>query len=300
MKWIYHIIYHPVINFLLRQLFFVFKKIIPLRYLLPISGTFSLHITSQKQIYLSVNQTSYIAKTLYYHGFSNYEYSSIFWKLASKMDCFFDVGANIGYYSLLAASAQPKMTIHAFEPSPGAMHYFQKNIQLNHYQALIHPHSVALGSETGKATFYTIKNPKFPSIPNLSGEHNLGTKKNLKHNPHVVETMQLDDFVKLHDIQKIDIIKLDTEGNEHHILKSAHQSIQKFQPILICEVLYQTIESDLQSIVEQHNYHIFSVKGSQLHPLKTLIRKEDDGVRNCFFVPQCKLHLINEFKGYKI
>ena len=51
-------------------------------------------------------------------------------------DIFFDVGANIGIYSLYCAAVHPKCRIFAFEPSPGNFKHLEKNIELNEYKTL--------------------------------------------------------------------------------------------------------------------------------------------------------------------
>ncbi len=45
--------------------------------------------------------------------------------------------------------------------------------------------------------------------------------------------------------EELDLIKLDTEGTEHLILKHANIILEKFKPIVICETLYNTIEPEL-------------------------------------------------------
>lgn len=46
-----------------------------------------------------------------------FEYTDIFVRLIRKVEGFYDIGANIGYYSLLAASENAQITIVGFEPA---------------------------------------------------------------------------------------------------------------------------------------------------------------------------------------
>jgi hypothetical protein len=42
--------------------------------------------------------------------------------------------------------------------------------------------------------------------------------------------MTLDDFVKEHNIERVDFIKIDTEGSEREIIKGARETIKNFKP----------------------------------------------------------------------
>ena len=81
----------------------------------------------------------------------------------------------------------------------------------------------------------------------------------------------------------VDLIKLDTEGTEHLILRGAEELLHRHQPILICETLFNVIEGDLERIMKQYNYRFFNYMDGRLYETDTLIRKADNGVRDCFF-----------------
>ena len=64
-------------------------------------------------------------------------------------DVFFDVGANVGIYSIYAALRQPKTTVYAFEPEYSNLHQLKQNILENTLTENICPYSLALDSKTG-------------------------------------------------------------------------------------------------------------------------------------------------------
>lgn len=293
-KLIYTILYHPFINRILRNLIYLGKWVIPQKFWLHPSGTLNLTVNTQIKFKISVNQTSYIARELFYEKCEHYEYTNLFTKLIPKVKDFLDVGASFGYYSVIGAKINPDLHVHAFEPAEGPFFYLQKNIAINGLNKQIQPHDIALSHQSGEAMFLSIQNPKYPDIPNLSGEHNLGTKTHLKHKSNPVQTQTLDQFVLETKLENIDLIKIDTEGTEHHILKHAKESIHRFQPIIICEVLFNTIEKELEELMLKYNYYIYKVKGNFLQKAEQLQRDKDDGIRNCFFVPPSKLHLIED------
>lgn len=296
MNFIYRVLYHPSVNRLLIHLVRYCKQLIPEQFWLHPTGQLKLPLPNQQNIQLYTNQTSFLTKELFYKGCLSFEYTPFFIKLITKVDVFFDIGSNMGYYSILGVHYQPKLQVHAFEPAEGPYTYLKKNILLNKAEKNIASHQLALSNNKGTATFYLLNNPKYPGVYNLSGEHNLQTKAHLRHQEIKVQTNTLDNFIIENKINQIDLIKIDTEGNEHHILAHALDSIAKFQPIIICEVLYNTIEKELDVLVKKMNYHIYHVTNKRLQKTTTLQRNEDNGIRNCFFVPTSKIHLIESLQ----
>ncbi len=75
------------------------------------------------------NPTSYGSKQLFWHGHQGFEASlfPLFVDLIRDASVFFDVGANIGYYSLLASVYNPSIEVHAFEPLPAPFKYVGLN-----------------------------------------------------------------------------------------------------------------------------------------------------------------------------
>lgn len=292
----YKIIYHKVINKWLRNINRFLKPILPRTITIPPSGILSLK-TDSGVIKVATNQTSYLTQLLFWNGYKRFEYSDIFEKLSKRIDTFFDIGSNIGYYALLGVRSNPKMSVHAFEPALGPKYYLNKNISINNFTNNINAIDLALSDTNGTIDFYEVESLKYKSLAyNLAGEGNAGTKKTSRNFiKNEVKAKRLDDFVKQERIEAIDLIKLDTEGTEIDILRSGSNTIKAFRPIVICETLFNTIESDLEDYFRALDYEFYNHVNSGLKKVNTLKRAQDDGVRNCFFVPKSKLYLIQEF-----
>jgi len=294
MQLIYQIIYHPSVNRILlvinRLLSFVTK------FQLPPSGTITIKLLSGTQFKLLTNQTSYVTKLLYWKGADAFEYTPIFERLSKKIDSFVDIGANTGYYSILAAAVNKKIRVHAFEPARGPSHYLRNNIDTNQFEGRIKAHSIALSDRESEVEFYEVQNSKYLYLQNnLGGVGSLKKESNLKRTSTIVKTLQLDKFVERENIQNIDLIKIDTEGTENLILTGAFRTIQQFKPIIICETLFNRIENELENIMRSHGYEFYDHLNQKLYRVNTLIRKKDNGVRDCFFVHPEKFHLIQGF-----
>jgi FkbM family methyltransferase len=292
LQFIYKLIYNQYINPVLlwvNQLLSIFTT-----FRLPPSGVIHLKIDSVRKIKMATNQTSYVTKLLYWNGVDSFEYTLVFKKLIMNCHVFIDIGANSGYYSLLACGLNEKISVHSFEPATGPHFFLKKNVAINGFKNQIDVQAIALSEERNEVLFYEVTNHKYSYLKyNLGGVGSL--ESDMAKTARRVETISLDQFVEDNEIKNIDLIKLDTEGTEHFILKGSMKSLRKFQPIIICELLFHKIEHELEDIFRKENYLFFLHSKGVLIPTSTLIRAEDDGVRDCFFVPKSKIELLEKF-----
>ena len=291
----YKIIYNKHINYILRNVNLLLNPFLK-KVKIPPSGVLTLK-TNSGNIKLSTNQTSYLTQLLFWNGYKNFEYSDIFEQLSKQISTFLDIGSNIGYYSLLATMANPKIKVYAFEPAKGPNHFLRRNILINNFQNNIEQIDLALSSAIGQINFYEVENKKYTYLKyNLAGEGNAGTKttsRNFVMNS--VKSTTLKAFINSRKLQKIDLIKIDTEGTEVDILNSGIEEIMQLEPIIICETLFNTIESELEDFFKKLNYQFYNHTPKGLEKVATLKRETDNGVRNCFFVPLSKMYLITPF-----
>lgn len=137
-------------------------------------------------------------------------------------DTFVDVGANIGFLSLVAAEIVGKKgRVFAFEPLPSTYEILEKNKHINRYDQL-KPYSFALGNETNSKMIYT------------ENENRGGTSlvNHLSDSGTIIEVKKLDDI----NLQSpITMMKIDVEGYEFEVLKGAEKTIKTDKPILIIE-----------------------------------------------------------------
>ena len=151
--------------------------------------------------------------------------------LKKGMTCL-DIGGNIGYYVLLERQlVGDKGRIIAFEPLPRNYQYLQKNIQLQNVKN-ISAYNFACGDKEGKATFFVNKKsngccviaegvaPPDPSLGTLTE----------------VPIKILDPFIEELKLERVDFVRMDSEGYELHILKGLKKTLEKFKPIISIEL----------------------------------------------------------------
>lgn len=292
---IYRFIYQPSVNKALRTISRAIRPVVP-HVQLPPSGIVTIQNDEGKTLKLKTNQTNYPTHLIFWEGYLNFEYTEIFIRLIKKVSVFYDVGANIGYYSLLAELENTSIKVVGFEPATGPLFYFRENVRINNCQN-IRVESLALSHQQGEITFYEVKNEKYRYLThNLTGEGNAGSKTTQRNFvPNPVKTTTLDQYVSDVEEANIDLIKLDTEGTEYLILSHAAQVLDQMKPIIICETLFNVIEAELEQLFKTHGYEFYNHTENGLIKVETIVRNVDDGVRNCFFVHPSRYHLIKEF-----
>lgn len=296
---LYQLFYSPFINLIVRSILKPFSNILPDSLKIPVSGIIEIKCGSKK-IKFKTNETSPMTKILFWEDKGcTFEFSEVFKALIKKTNTFFDIGANIGYYSLLGKTLNPQLTIFSFEPSIGPKYFLKQNIKLNNFND-IHIVEKALGDRVGNIQFYEEKNPKYAyQKHHASGigntENTWGINNFLKYD---VSVTTIDQVVNEFNVNSLDLIKIDTEGTENFVFKGGIKSLLKFQPIIICEVLKNKIEDEIQKIVlEDLNYKIFQFqsKTNKLKEINSIKGNNDNGETNYFFVPKSKLEMIEQF-----
>jgi FkbM family methyltransferase len=135
-----------------------------------------------------------------------------------------DIGANYGYYTLLAAaSAGPSGRVIAFEPEPKNLDILTRNVQLNSMEGRVKIFPCAVADAHGKAELYM--------SPWNSGMHSIyPTKQDRAPLSHItVETVALDDVID----GPIDFIKIDAEGSEPPIFKGMQKVLSRSPAVKI-------------------------------------------------------------------
>jgi FkbM family methyltransferase len=269
-------------------------KVFPGNVKIPPSGKLRFIVNGKKMI-LHTNQTNYVTSLLFWEGYENFEYTKLFKKICTQSDVFFDIGANIGYYSVLFSVINPIGKTYSFEPATGPFHYLQKNCKSNQIKSII-CEKLAIYNTEGQTEFLEVKNNKYKYLKyNLAGEGNLGTKEGQReYIKNIVHTTTLENYVHKNSIDKIDLIKIDTEGTEHLILQKAKSILDNLKPIVICEILFQKNELELEQIFTESNYEMYIDDNSYLKKVKTIIREKDDGIRNVFFIHSSRKNKLDQ------
>lgn len=141
-------------------------------------------------------------------------------------DVFYDIGANVGAYSLVAhAVAGGDCTVYAFEPSFSTFAALSQNVMLNHCDEKIVPLHVALSAETKVFTF------NYSQVVPGAASHGLDQPVGEDLQPfeptfkQPILSYRLDDLIEQFSFLPPNHIKLDVDGSELDVLKGADNTL---------------------------------------------------------------------------
>ena len=177
----------------------------------------------------------WVSNQVFWRGWQGYEPETIplFFRLAQTARVTFDIGSYVCFFTLLAAHANTDGKIYAFEPLSAIYERLQQNIELNNLRNV---ESVlgAVGAEEGEAEFFHLEGAELPTSSSLS-------QKFVEDVPNVTATkvkiFKLDKFAAENNIERIDLMKIDTESTEPDVLRGARSILERDHPQMICEVL---------------------------------------------------------------
>ena len=198
-----------------------------------------------------------------------------------------DCGANYGFYSLFAASISPLNRVIAFEASKQTCKEFTRNLEINR--------SLNIKLENLGVSNSNNKYLKF-------NESKKDWESSFSHNNFVssvsqrVRTIKIDDYLKNKKIKDYFLfLKIDVEGNEFEVIKSALNIIKKNSPIIIIEFSkYNFLEKNenykfFNQFLKKFNYNIYSVNNKKMKPDEILkmirtLTKRHETIGNYFLI----------------
>lgn len=163
-----------------------------------------------------------------------------------------DVGANTGLYALLAAAARPSARVYAFEPVPDVAEVLEANVARNVLLARrIEVRRVALAEESGRGRLYLP--PPTGTIIETSASLDPTFKESVTAVLDV-EVRTLDDVWHGLESPTVGVVKIDTEGTEHLVLRGARAMLASFRPVVVCEVLWRAALDELTAVLSDLDY----------------------------------------------
>lgn len=179
-------------------------------------------------------------------------------KILKRGDTFLDIGANVGYFSLISAQILEEGSIHAFEPIKENYDVLNKAIFRNNI-ANIFANMVAVGSHNGTVKLYSGKADELGNSGWSSSVPGEGRNQEVD-----LPLITIDDYVKNADIQKIRLIKIDVEGMELQVLSGMSSILQQSDsPDILIEIFPDQFQQVFQKL-DDMGYYVFSLSSNQL------------------------------------
>jgi FkbM family methyltransferase len=164
---------------------------------------------------------------------ANQSLCDVIWNQIEPNSVIFDVGANIGLTSVLFSRVPENSKVYSFEPGPQAYSCLLQTMQRNKLPVL-NAYNFGLSDKAGKLSFFEAD--MLAGSYAITDAHPHGGLANT-----TINVVSIDDFVNEHNIQRLDLIKIDVEGFEAEVIKGAAKTLAALKPRVFVELNSYTL-----------------------------------------------------------
>ncbi len=169
----------------------------------------------------------------------------------------FDIGANVGYYTILGSRlVGPGGVVVAIEPAVRNLSFLYRHLEINHVSNV----NIIAAACSDENTFARFSSGENGATGHLTNEAGVGSQANREDT--FVSTITIDSVV-----QKVgfapDVIKIDVEGAELSVLKGAHATLLASRPVIFLSVHSNSLRYSCLGYLEEIGYTARSVKGDK-------------------------------------
>jgi FkbM family methyltransferase len=133
---------------------------------------------------------------------------------------FYDIGANVGFLTLLASDLVCNGKVIAFEPLPVNAAYLRRHLELNHIQN-VEVYEAAVSDQSGRENFSGSDHIDFRGCGKLE-----------QCGGRTVATVTLDSLIQTQGLPAPDFIKMDIEGAEARAIAGAEYCLKTYRPVM--------------------------------------------------------------------
>jgi FkbM family methyltransferase len=242
---------------------------------LPVNGVFQVLLPDGRAFLYSAVPNDAIARALFWRGLPAWESETthIFYKLAARSELVLDIGANTGVYTLLACAANPRARVISFEPVPHVYLKLVENVRLNRWESQCCIRQEAVSSTNGSAQFH-VPFGELPTSASLAVEGFRGREGTLIQVPLVT----VDSLLQKDD--RVNLVKIDVEGFEDHVLKGMQEVLATSAPTLIIECNSDGPFRAVEAILAQFGYRFYHLRHEGPTPMDRIVPDPTETYRN--------------------
>lgn len=209
---------HPLLERSVTYPLLALENLLPVRWLAKHVAPNPIMCCGSTFYYRPEEDFSFILPILF-HGSYEPETSKIFHSLISPGMTVVDLGAHIGYFTLLAAHAvKPNGRVYAFEPVPSTYELLVKNISINGCGNTVVAVPYAVSSKLGRVKIFLVKGSSVSAALYTHNQEGCCME---------VRAITLDEFFKDEGWPQVDLIKMDIEGAEKVALEGMKRLNEK-------------------------------------------------------------------------
>jgi len=204
---------------------------------------------------------NYLSFQLFWLGAGYYEpiTATLLGELLRPCDTFVDIGANIGFFSLLLSRKLAGLKVIAFEPNPKNFELLSRNAAVNNFANIV-CEPLALSDREGSAVLYLTDSDMSASLrPDFA----------FKVSEEVtVKAVTLDSYFGKKAPQGL-LLKADAEGTEYQIFKGGQNTLRSCQPDIVTEVAVSP-DPGLPALLRDCGYRAYRITDEGLTETSTL------------------------------
>jgi FkbM family methyltransferase len=194
-------------------------------------------------------------------GSFEYEKRQVFQRVVGPGDVVYDLGANVGFYSLLASVlVGDQGHVYCFEPLPANISLLKRHVELNGIGNCTIVEA-AVTAEDGWAHFDASGHP---SMAHLS-----------ETGPSTVRTVRLDSLVESRELLPPKVLKIDVEGAEFAALGGAARTIDRHRPAIFLATHGAGVHQDCLRFLSHRGYRLTSLSAEPVESSPELLARVD-------------------------
>jgi FkbM family methyltransferase len=178
----------------------------------------------------------------YWLGTYEDHHTTQFAKIIKEGEIVFDIGAHVGFYTLLASLlVGPRGRVYSFEPCSENLFYLKEHLRLNGIANVV-VLETAVADRCDYAAFQKGEN---------RSEGRLCQRGNLR-----VKIISLDELIAHYELPVPNYLKIDVEGAEYLVLKGAEATIGEHHPTIFLSLHGSDLREQCGNFLRRFNYHL--------------------------------------------
>ena len=196
-------------------------------------------ITSRDGIRIEFG-TDYVARDIFYRGEWEPEETALLRSVTPAGGTFVDVGANIGYFTLLASRwVGPTGRVIALEPVASTYRRLRRNLELNGAGNVT---TLQCGASARSGTAKM-------AVGGDAGHSHLVRDEDAATAAEGVALTTVDELVEAHGLRRLDVLKVDVEGADFDVIRGAATTLRRLRPVVLMEVeLIQKFGASIEQV----------------------------------------------------
>lgn len=193
----------------------------------------------------------------------------------------YDIGANIGLFTLFFSKYKPSVRIVAFEAVGETVAALKTNLHRNSIHDVV-VENRAVSSEDGTVSFFVGHHHKSSLLKNWASDEGKREIREIK-----VASIKIDSYVQANPSLKPDFIKIDVEGGADKVLEGAGKVFETIRPLVMIESHNAIEDNAIIQMLSKFDYDAFRINNHKWVKNKSANYKDPEGVwGNMILIPR--------------